>query len=104
MDDILMKRLVRRLERLPDEQAYRVLDYIEFLESKYGAGERKDGVMDKIADGVQDAMRAVRLPSAAIRGTVGAMDTAARMMDRLADAGRAAVHEMGRKPEPPSAP
>jgi hypothetical protein len=48
-------------------------------------------------------MRAVRLPAAAIKGTVGAVDTAARLMDRLADAGRAAVHEMGRKPEPPAA-
>lgn len=96
MDDILQKRLLRRLERLPEEQVYRVLDYVEFLESKYGAGERKDSIMDKIADGVQDTLRATRLPAAAIRGTMGAVDSATKLMDRLAGAGRAAAQELGK--------
>jgi len=96
MDDILQKRLLRRIERLPDEQVYRVLDYIEFLESKYGAGVRKDSIMDKIADGVQDTLRATRIPAAAIRGTMGAVDSASRLMERLATAGRAAANELGR--------
>lgn len=110
MDDILRKRLLRRVDRLPDEQVYRVLDYIEFLESKYGAGERKDSVMDKIADGVQDTLRATRIPAAAIRGTMGAVGSASQLMERLATAGRAAADELGRtlssldQPSAPSKP
>lgn len=96
MDDLLKKRLLRRLERLPDEQVYRVLDYVEFLESKYGSGERKDTFMDKIADGVQDTMRATRLPAAAVRGTMSAVSSASKLMDKLAGAGRAAADELGK--------
>ena len=35
MNDILRERLLRKLEALSEEKAYQVLDYIEFLESKY---------------------------------------------------------------------
>ena len=34
MNEILQERLRRKLDTLPDEKAYQVLDYIEFLESK----------------------------------------------------------------------
>lgn len=101
MNDVLAERIRRQLDTMPDEQAYQVLDYIEFLESKYGAGERHDSVMDKVTDRVQDTLRAARLPAAAIRGTMGAMDSAARLMDRLAGAGRAAAAELGRTLAPP---
>ena len=35
MNDLLNERIRRKLDVMPDEQAYQVLDYIEFLESKY---------------------------------------------------------------------
>ena len=35
MHDVLRQRLLRRIESLPEEQVYQVLDFIEFLESKY---------------------------------------------------------------------
>lgn len=101
MDELFRKRILRRLDRLPEAQAYQVLDYIEFLESRYGSGERRDTVVDKVTDTVQDTLRAARLPAAAIRGTMGAMDSAARLMDRLAGAGRAAAAELGKTLAPP---
>ncbi len=36
MDELLRERILRRLENLPNDKAYQVLDYIEFLESKFG--------------------------------------------------------------------
>jgi hypothetical protein len=33
MHDALRQRLIRKIESLPDEQIYQILDYIEFLES-----------------------------------------------------------------------
>ncbi len=96
MNELLMKRIQRRLANLKDEQGYQVLDYAEFLETKYGTGEHKASVIDRIAEGVEDTMRAGRLPAAAIRGTVSAMDSATKALDKLAGAGRAAVEELGK--------
>ena len=35
MHDVLRTRILRKLESLPEDQVYQVLDYMEFLESKY---------------------------------------------------------------------
>ncbi len=104
MNELLMKRIERQLANLSDEQGYRVLDFVEFLESKYSTRERGATVLEKIADGVEDTLRATRIPVAAIRGTMGAVDAAARVMDRLAQAGRQAVDELGKAVNPPPAP
>ena len=34
MNDILRERLIRKLDTLPEEKIYQILDYIDFLESK----------------------------------------------------------------------
>ena len=39
MNEFLKDRILRRLEPLSDERLYQVLDYIEFLESKYAQHE-----------------------------------------------------------------
>ncbi len=94
MDEILRKRLERKLGGLTDDKAYQVLDYIEFLESKYGTTARAPSPLERITEGVGDTLRAARAPAAAIRGTMNAMDTASRLMRGLAAAGRAAVREI----------
>lgn len=96
MNELLLRRVTRRLENLPDAQGYQILDYIEFLESRYGTGVRRSTPAERLSDAVEDTMRVVRLPGAAIRGTMNAVDSASRLMDRLAQAGRAAVDELGR--------
>jgi hypothetical protein len=45
---------------------------------------------------VEDALRAGRLPVTAIKETMHAVDSASRLMQRLAEAGRGAVEELGR--------
>ena len=35
MNDLLKQRILRRLDELSDERGYQILDYIEFLHSKY---------------------------------------------------------------------
>ncbi|HKI95402.1 MAG TPA: hypothetical protein VJ992_08945 [Gemmatimonadales bacterium] len=96
MNELLLKRITRALENLGDEQGYRVLDYVEFLESKYSTGTRPPSLLERVAAGVEDTLRASRIPVAAIRGTMGAVDSASRMMERLAQAGRAAADELGK--------
>jgi hypothetical protein len=96
MNELLRKRIDRHLANLSDEQGYQLLDYVEFLETKYGTADRTRSTFERFTEGVEDALRAGRLPAAAIRETMGAVDTASRMLQRLAEAGRSAVDEVGR--------
>src|SRR3970282_637793 len=98
MDEILRRRIERKLDGLPEDKGYQVLDYIEFLESKYGTTARHPTPVERITEGVGDAMRAARVPAQAIRGTMGAVDSASRMVEKLAAAGRAAVGGVERGP------
>lgn len=96
MNEMLRKRIERHLENLSDEQGYQLLDYVEFLEEKYGTATRKATTFERFTDGVEDALRAGRIPATAIRETMHAVDSASRLMQRLAEAGRGAVEELGR--------
>ncbi len=93
MHEALKQRILRRLEALPDERAYQVLDYIEFLESKYAERSAPSGLLARITETVEDTMRAGKLPLQAISGTMTVMDSAARLMKGLAAAGSAVVDE-----------
>lgn len=94
MNETLRKRIERKLESLPDEKAYQILDYIEFLESRYGQSEREVSPLQKFAETVEDTLRATRLPVNAIRGTMGVVEAAGRVVDGIVDAGKAAIREV----------
>ena len=93
MNDLLKQRIGRLLEGLSDERGYQVLDYLEFLDSKYAERARPGGILAKITETVEDTMRAGKLPIQAISGTMGIMDSAAKVMKGLAAAGQAVVDE-----------
>jgi len=93
MNDLLKQRIGRLLDTLSDERAYQILDYIEFLDSKYAERARPSGILAKITETVEDTMRAGKLPIQAISGTMGIVDGAAKVMKGLAAAGQAVVDE-----------
>lgn len=93
MNDLLKQRITRLLETLDDEKAYQVLDYAEFLNSKYGQRSQPEGIFAKITATVENTMRAGKLPVQAITGTMSLMDSAAKVMKGLAAAGQAVVEE-----------
>ena len=49
MNDLLKQRIARALDGLSDERGYQVLDYIEFLESKYAERARPGGLRSPVA-------------------------------------------------------
>jgi hypothetical protein len=104
MDDLLRQRIAKLLDALDDEKAYQVLDYAEFLTSKYGQRSEPDGILARITATVENTMRAGKLPVQAITGTMGLMDSAAKVMKGLAAAGQAVVEEAVKaaetRPEP----
>ncbi|MEO8636033.1 MAG: hypothetical protein ABI587_12215 [Gemmatimonadales bacterium] len=93
MNELLKQRLLRRLELLPDERGYQVLDYVEFLESKYAERAAPTGFLARFTETVEDTMRAAKLPVQAISGTASVMDSASKLMKGLAAAGHAVVDE-----------
>ena len=105
MNDILRERLLRRLEALSEEKVYQVLDYVEFLESKYAERTAGAPAFQKVAETLEDTMRAGRVPVTIIKGTMDAVGKAGKFFEGLAAAGKAAVEEVRKKPaEAPSAP
>ena len=88
-------------------RSYQVLDYIEFLESKYA--ERPAGAppFQKVAETLEDTLRAGRVPVSMIKGTMDAVGKAGKFLEGLAAAGKAAVEEVTSKkkestPPPPA--
>ena len=77
MNEFLKERILRRLDTMPEERVYHVLDYIEFLESKYAARQSPEpSVVQKLAEGVQDTLRATNVSAQAIGETMGLMSKA----------------------------
>jgi hypothetical protein len=89
MEDVTRKRVMRRLEALPEEQLYQVLDFIEFLEAKYARlAARKPDAFQQFAERVEDQMRVRSLAPRAMRGTMKVMSTAGKVLDGVRDLGR----------------
>ena len=99
MNDILRERLLRKLEALSEERAYQVLDYIEFLESKYAERPAGAAPFQKVAETLEDTLRAGRVPVNIIKGTMDAVGKAGKLLERVAAAGKAAVEEAAKRPD-----
>lgn len=96
MNDMLRERLWRTLEALPEERLYQVLDYAEFLSSKYV----RDGVgqpvspLRRFSERLEDHMRMNGVGLSAIKGTIGAMGTADRVVSDIARTGKSLFREV----------
>jgi hypothetical protein len=105
MHDILRERLWRNLEALPEERIYQVLDYVEFLNSKYARETgRTASPVQRFGERLQDHMRLNGVSMGAIRGTLEVVSTADRMVTDLAAAGRTLLREVEEGLRPPAAP
>ncbi len=93
MNELLKQRILRRLDTLSDERGYQVLDFVDFLESRYAERARPTNIFARITESVEDTMRAGRLPLQAISGTMGLMESAGRVMKGVAAAARTVMDE-----------
>jgi hypothetical protein len=104
MNDLLKQRINRMLDAASDERGYQILDYVEFLDSKYAERSQPDNLFTKITATVESTMRAGKLPVQAISGTMSLMDSAAKVMKGLVAAGQAVVEEAVKAAEGPRLP
>ena len=95
MHDILRERLIRKIETLPEDQVYQTLDYIEFLEGKYGVedGEGASGLR-RFAEAVEDKLRKRSMSPAKLREAFQLLSAADRVLSNVSSAGRKLVEEL----------
>jgi hypothetical protein len=72
VNEVLKKQIQRKLEELPEEKQFQVLDYIRFLESEYADIASRGSGFQRVAERVQDEMRRVKAPATAMRETMRA--------------------------------
>jgi hypothetical protein len=95
MNQSLRDRILRHLEPLPDERAYQVLDYIEFLESRYAAGATPAAsLFQRFTEGVEDTLRAGRVSTTAIAETMGLLNKAVGVLSGVAAAGKSVASDI----------
>ena len=95
MNDILRERLIRKLDTLPEEKIYQILDYIDFLESKYAPRpSAAPNPLKRFAEGVEDTLRAGKMSAGVIGGTMNVMNKAVGVLTDVANAGKSVATEI----------
>jgi hypothetical protein len=95
MHDALRQRLIRKIESLPDEQIYQVLDYIEFLESKYATAAAVEASgLQKFAEGLEDKMRRRAVSPNTIREAFQLISAADRVLSGVSTAGKQILNDL----------
>ena len=103
MHDVLRQRLLRKIESLPDEQAYQVLDFIEFLESKYAQTPAVEASgLQKFAETLEDKLRRKAVSPATIREAFQLISAADRVLSGVSSAGKQILSELGEALEGPA--
>ena len=89
MNDILRERVMRKLDMMPDDKLNQVLDYIDFLESKYAPrGATSPNPIRTFAEGVESTLRAGKVGASALSGTMNIMNKAVGAISEVAAAGK----------------
>src|ERR671931_614671 len=95
MNEHLRERILRRLDALSDERGYQILDYVEFLESKYAERRTPQGnAFTRFTEAVEDRLRAGRVSAAAIAETMGLLNRAANVLNGAVAAGKSVASDL----------
>ena len=104
MHDVMRQRILRRLETLPEAQLYQILDYIEFLESKYAERSQVEpSALQKFAEGVEDRLRKKAMNPNTLREAFQLISVADKVLADVSSAGKQILDELGglAEPQPP---
>ncbi len=95
MNESLRDRILRRLDSLSDERGYQVLDYVEFLESKYAdKTAQTPNLFQRFTEGVEDSLRAGRVSASTIAETMGLLNKAMGVLSGVAAAGKSVASDV----------
>ena len=95
MHDVLRTRLLRKIESLPERQIYQVLDYIEFLEEKYGEREEPEPTgFQRFAEKLEDGLRKRTVRPAVVREAFQLLAAADRGLSNVSAAGQKFLRDL----------
>lgn len=95
MHDVLRTRLLRKIESLPEEQVYQVLDYIEFLESKYARHLAAEATgLQSFAEKLEDQLRRRTVSPSSLREAFQLISAADRVLSNISNVGRELLGEL----------
>ena len=97
MNPYLRDKLIQKLESLSDERGYQVLDYVDFLESKYAeraTTTTATNPLSRFADAVEERMRAGKVSATTIAETMGLMRRAMGVLNGAAAAGTSVANDL----------
>jgi hypothetical protein len=97
MNPYLRDKLLQKLESLSDERGYQVLDYVDFLESKYAerpVPTASGNPLSRFADAVEERLRAGKVSASAIAETMGLMNKAVGVLSGAAAAGKSVASDL----------
>jgi hypothetical protein len=116
MNPYVRDRIHRKLETLSDERLYQILDYVEFLESKYAEKSAPvANVFTRFAEGVEDQLRAGGVAVSTVAETMGFLNKAMGVLNGVAqttltvagdvvNAAKSAADQVGAPPAPTPTP
>ena len=93
----LRDRLIAKFDTLSDERAFQIIDYIEFLESKYSRQEAPTGaagLIAKLQETVEDGLRAGKVSASSVAETLGFMQKAVGVLSGVAAAGQSVASDL----------
>ena len=112
MSQYVRDRIARKLDTLSDERLYQVLDYVEFLETKYAEKQASPvNVFTRFAEGVEDKLRAGGVAASTVTEAMGFLNKAMGVLNGVTQstvavgrdvvaAAKAAADQVGAPPAP----
>jgi hypothetical protein len=95
MQPHLRDRIIRKLESLSDERGYQILDYAEFLESRYAERQAPPAsIFQRFGDAVEDSLRAGKVSATTISKAMGFMGQAMSALEGVAAAGKSVASDI----------
>lgn len=97
MADHIRDRINRKLATLGEERLYQVLDYVEFLELRYGQPAKDPAPVNplqRFADGIEDRLRAGGVAAATVSEAMGFLNKAVGVLGDVASAGRTVANDL----------
>src|SRR3954468_18507144 len=95
MNEHLRERILRKLESLSDDRGYQILDYVEFLESKFAERQNPQGnAFTRFTEAMEDRLRAGKVSAAAIAETMGLLNRAANVLNGAVAAGKSVASDL----------
>jgi len=95
MNPNLRDRLLRKLDTLSDERGYQVLDYVDFLESKFAEkAPTPVSLLQRFTDGVEDRLRTGGVAASTVVETMGLLNRAVGVLGGVAAAGMSVASDV----------